>query len=676
MATPITHSAPERSTSSHDVYPPSGIQASEPAQGLAINDNTTSEDTDDEVFRPDDHAELCERCRGIDWEKMLHARMLKHRTEVCHLGDILCVTKTCPVCNFFHDLAGGEEETLQYNRIRSGWIPPLYITNDDEIISGPRFDFVLSTKVRLVEPTIIDFTEPREWIEFCDKNHTTCKPSAVTPKHLIDCNSRRVERMQEHRPYCTLSYVWGSQLAEDSMLDGTLPLSLPATIEDAITCTLAIGMKYLWVDKFCISQQQHDEKALKIGRMDEIYSGAEIGFFAIGEDACAGLAGLSVFRDIKRCRLGKHVLVEMHEKPQQYIRRSKWSQRGWTYQELLLSRRRLFFTPSGVYFECNEHHLTEGKSGAVEHDGGLTTQLTQTRRWDSNPICTHIQAYTKRQLTYPSDSLQAMLGIFNHLAKSQNPEHHYWGIPFLKREHESTAITEFAKGLCWSAWLDKMGGRRPAFPSWSWCGWDHTWSGVRFGIDEMVADKIFIRDLKIILSNGTYTCETIWKSISDPGIAQIPDMRPNYTEAVSPQLQITGLVIHFCARVTPNGILSDVTLGSRPTSTEFLGELIAWMDVDEKLDDELTALTAILLHCCWEDNGYSEYRYILLRELTRASEDQESKQSEQVETVSGIAPCAKYERVGMLKISCYPTTTPFEELDWYTKAKWEEIIIC
>lgn len=264
-------------------------------------------------------------------------------------------------------------------------------------------------------------------MELCDQNHPACKPSVVTPRRLINCKSRHVERTQEHQPYCTLSYVWGRQRPEEIVEDDLLPQSLPATIEDAIACTLALGYKYLWIDRYCISQRQHSEKIQEIGRMDEIYSGAEFGLFAtFGEDTHAGLPGMSVSRKRQpKCQVGKHALVEKLWDPKTKIALSKWAQRGWTYQELLLSKRRLFFTQSGIYFECNKHYHIEGGQDSVSHDNGLETQLAS---WDNPilpPIYSHIQAYTTRQLTYPSDSLKAMLGIFHHLERSQNPVHHY-----------------------------------------------------------------------------------------------------------------------------------------------------------------------------------------------------------------------------------------------------------
>lgn len=38
------------------------------------------------------------------------------------------------------------------------------------------------------------------------------------------------------------------------------------------------------------------------------------------------------------------------------LQASKWIERGWTYQEAALSRRKLFFTPFDLWFKCNDSH--------------------------------------------------------------------------------------------------------------------------------------------------------------------------------------------------------------------------------------------------------------------------------------------------------------------------------
>lgn len=182
--------------------------------------------------------------------------------------------------------------------------------------------------------------------------------------------------------------------------------------------------------------------------------------------------------------MAKHALVEKLDEPETCIANSKWVQRGWTYRELLLSQRRLFSRQSGVYFECNEHCQIEGRQDPVFHNDELGTQLASRDLYDNSmaPIWRHIQAYTRRHLTYRSDFLKGILGIFHHLQRSsQGPVICYWGIPILLSKPSSSAITGFVRGLCWKT-QGKKGVRRPAFPSWSWCGWDHAPKGVNITI--------------------------------------------------------------------------------------------------------------------------------------------------------------------------------------------------
>ena len=107
-----------------------------------------------------------------------------------------------------------------------------------------------------------------------------------------------------------------------------------------------IGIPYLWVDKYCIDQSNANEKHSLIRQMDKIYRGAELTIIATaGQDAELGLPGVSgLARPPQRfLTIGGQrysVFPDLTER----VRKSRWSTRGWTYQEGLLSRRRLVFT--------------------------------------------------------------------------------------------------------------------------------------------------------------------------------------------------------------------------------------------------------------------------------------------------------------------------------------------
>ncbi len=52
--------------------------------------------------------------------------------------------------------------------------------------------------------------------------------------------------------------------------------SLPATIRDAVEVCEKLGERYLWVDRFCIVQDDDDDKFRQIQAMSAIFSGTKL----------------------------------------------------------------------------------------------------------------------------------------------------------------------------------------------------------------------------------------------------------------------------------------------------------------------------------------------------------------------------------------------------------------
>jgi Heterokaryon incompatibility protein (HET) len=131
-----------------------------------------------------------------------------------------------------------------------------------------------------------------------------------------------------------------------------LPSNVPQVILDAMTVTLNLGHQYLWVDKYCISQNAGSEKHEQVRNMDVIYRDACLTIIvASGEPGCHSLPGFSRPRVHQpQVSIGEGLYVSPMPDPLWVIRNSCWATRGWTYQEALLSRRRLVFTDHQVYF--------------------------------------------------------------------------------------------------------------------------------------------------------------------------------------------------------------------------------------------------------------------------------------------------------------------------------------
>lgn len=94
-----------------------------------------------------------------------------------------------------------------------------------------------------------------------------------TAKHV------RVVHAPHQIKYIALSYVWGQASTQTAAICGeTLSADLPNVINDAIYATMLLGFQFLWVDKYCIHQQNEADKLPQIQQIDKRYHKAELIF--------------------------------------------------------------------------------------------------------------------------------------------------------------------------------------------------------------------------------------------------------------------------------------------------------------------------------------------------------------------------------------------------------------
>lgn len=378
------------------------------------------------------------------------------------------------------------------------------------------------------------------WIEYCDRNHTTlCLPSRSEGHgiKLLNCDTLAVEEATNGSRYIALSYVWGqSNPVTDYMVrEGNglrvLLSESPKVIVDAISVTKSLGYRYLWIDKLCIDQQNDTEKHQQIQQMDAIYEKAQLTIIAAaGDDENHGLPGVTSERPLwpEKIPVGGDLGITWTPKdPHDAIRKSVWSTRGWTFQEAVLSRRRLVFLEDQVYFECNamncyesiaspldslhipsKRHMKDSIRGGVfdrNHNNPLgifdpdSMSLQHLFRW----YFTSIEEYTKRTLRFESDSCNALAGVMRRFARRKQPIYEVWGVPYLvdrkiwglpffvdRNGDEKVAF--FAHSLAWfhpSYNWDRsvVARRRPDFPSWSWAGWcGRVWNSGERGTESTI----------------------------------------------------------------------------------------------------------------------------------------------------------------------------------------------
>ncbi|RYN64440.1 hypothetical protein AA0117_g12464 [Alternaria alternata] len=340
--------------------------------------------------------------------------------------------------------------------------------------------------LRKLDSEVIDYEILRHWLRYCKFHHTKCTQtydSIIPGLRVIDCTTETVVYAPEDATfhYVALSYVWGGTKSSGKDQD-----EFPATIRDAITVTIRLGYRYLWVDQYCINESSEGHKQAQIQLMGRIYAEAELVIIAAaGSSSSYGLPGVGVkAREAQgRVRLENNVeLIEMNE-PDRELDMSAWAQRGWTHQEGYLATRSLVFTDKEVLYVCNQGAWQESvQRPAMEDDGQC---------WVMANACFHIRAlppynshapvyffldnYSGRKLSYDSDILNACIGVLNKFVG----HHHFWGMVTPRLDPERCLP------LCLE-WRSRIPGtRREAFPSWSWvataspkmipsCGWgDH-----------------------------------------------------------------------------------------------------------------------------------------------------------------------------------------------------------
>ncbi|CAH0041937.1 unnamed protein product [Clonostachys rhizophaga] len=368
-------------------------------------------------------------------------------------------------------------------------------------------DVPMISKVQKVNSRNFDVGLVKSWISYCEDNHSTrCHdPMAVDPPglHVLDCRTRQVIFAPLGCQYVSLSYVWGCSTPQ-SVKRQPPKARFEKVIEDSIAVTLMMGMRYLWVDRLCIDQTDRKKQRHQINQMDLIYARSTLTIIAAaGYGPERGLPGANgTFRNPQRWITipDGTTLISTLPIGRHLVQNSKWNTRGWTYQEGILSRKRLIFTDSQVLFECNGMHCCEAVSFDLSRMHKKTKEMfdmdayrlgafgAKTPGTNPQEYMKYVSDFSKRELTYARDTLDAIQGVLNTFTRARNPIHNFWGIPiicsdgdFFRRTDlallpESTTrsrSTRFIINLLWEPSPAYPHGftRKKGFPSWSWTGW-------------------------------------------------------------------------------------------------------------------------------------------------------------------------------------------------------------
>ncbi|KAM5343746.1 hypothetical protein ACJ41O_012283 [Fusarium nematophilum] len=265
--------------------------------------------------------------------------------------------------------------------------------------------------------------------------------------------------------YAALSYCWGTAphaakqaKTKTNTLEqrrrGIPESDLTPLVLDTVKVCKALGIAYLWVDALCILQDSVKDWEVESMAMAEIYGGAAITICPLEASHCEeSFLDRKLDRKIEvsftsklRPRIkGSYTLryagVEQPneiesdgsapaDSLERVLRNSPWMKRGWTYQEMQLSRQMLCFGKSRTWLMGTLHAITA--KGDFEYPkptilptiseevftNGLSDRHKATYMWMSL-----VEGYSSRSLTYRKDVFPALSGLAKIFSESFKDEY-------------------------------------------------------------------------------------------------------------------------------------------------------------------------------------------------------------------------------------------------------------
>jgi hypothetical protein len=340
-------------------------------------------------------------------------------------------------------------------------------------------------------PEAFDLVE--QWMNTCLIKHHACRESLsgtlidenvppVLPSRIVyvgkpvqGLSPRLLETAGRRGHYIALSHCWGPpthrplMTTKSSLARHLTSISwdgLPRLYQDAIIATRSLGFEYIWIDSLCIVQDSHADWLSESQRMGDVYQHARLTiaashatnstqscFFSRPESAPA--VELPCISAIGQPDGSMYASVLTSDYASISPESGALAFRAWATQEWLLSRRMIFYTEGSLVWSCKT--VSQRETGASFHS------TARNQRWKNL-----IEKYSARQLTNQTDSLVALEGIRNELAKKRTNDTYCLGL--WKNSMPDQLL-----------WYCLQPGKRHKceldLPTWTWASTLH---GVRF----------------------------------------------------------------------------------------------------------------------------------------------------------------------------------------------------
>lgn len=212
---------------------------------------------------------------------------------------------------------------------------------------------------------------------------------------LINTKTFKLETVKDYKSteYAILSHTWGDQeltfadkrLQEDTHSVKSIPMKGYYKVMATNDRAQKRNYPYIWVDTCCINKADAVENATDINSMYEYYANAAVCFILL-EDV--GGSGDALLNSLRNCR---------------------WATRGWTLQELVACRKRVFFDRNWNPIEATPEFMRvlsdiTGISEKILNDSNLVKEC---------PIAQRMKWASTRKVTFPEDMTYCLLGLFD-----------------------------------------------------------------------------------------------------------------------------------------------------------------------------------------------------------------------------------------------------------------------
>ncbi|KAH7082887.1 heterokaryon incompatibility protein-domain-containing protein [Paraphoma chrysanthemicola] len=413
-------------------------------------------------------------------------------------------------------------------------------------MQGPPYLGVLDSKW-------IDFSSAKRWLEKCTTQHTSrCQSSSdlthVSPAWLIDTKDNCLVSGETVAHFVALSYRWGpsthqnidSVIFEQIAVPGGLVKHaehISPTVRDAMQVVRAIGERYLWVDAICLAPDDKTKLVEQLQLMGSIYASARLTIVALDGDATTGLKGTGAMprslENVFDWKNGAQILARyLPSLSALEVDASEYFRRGWTFQEYILSRRRLIFANQQIHWQCFggswHEDCPDCNDEHVESNLARYTRMPNIEAgWpDFEELNGLIIEYNARELSFPEDACPGITGLFTYI-ESAFKGGFLFGLP---RENFDAALMwgcSFGRGMLNGPIYLGLQRRKPsgrtghglpnaALPSWSWVGW-RGYPIVILRDEEQYLASDTTKSKGVTLASGVVTVPiTQWFSHSSP----------------------------------------------------------------------------------------------------------------------------------------------------------------